>query len=368
MPPHNATSGPSNVPRTPSPTPRTNNRDIWAQYEQFPPPSYNPANLPPIERVAAPICPHPLRMFPTIPSAPPATNFPAPDRFITIFTDDDINHIINHALANKETPDAPISVSSGSKQSNSPIPDDTLPFQNELPEPDHWIPPISSTLTDPNMSGTSSQPSTEESSVPIEPWPGSYANVMSRLTSISEETTGLQWDGTSWWNGETQFLDEEEMQQLPQGSSPIETESYTLLCLDTYYREDKGGGQNRSNENWREHYSYSLPNNSRWMTHPVNYNQFDTFQYDYGTFGELDEVAPWIDENVSYPFTLPDSPSQQNDRRSGSSTRPTECHAATPAQPKKQEYKDIHSVYTAEQAQTKEKEESKVEEAKETVV
>ncbi|SJL07101.1 uncharacterized protein ARMOST_10444 [Armillaria ostoyae] len=50
----NATPGPSNVPRTPSPTPssaipETNNWDLWAHYENFPPPTYDPTSLRPPE-------------------------------------------------------------------------------------------------------------------------------------------------------------------------------------------------------------------------------------------------------------------------------------------------------------------------------
>ncbi|PBK59533.1 hypothetical protein ARMSODRAFT_982941 [Armillaria solidipes] len=169
-----------------------------------------------------------------------------------------------------------------------------------------------STSTDLSTSGTNLGPSTEEYLAHIEPRPGSYADVMLRLASISEEMPRLQWDGTSQWNEGTQYPVEEEMRLSPQGSSPIESEKYTLLCLDMYYREDEEDEQSRSSENWWDRYSYLPPDNDNWTTHPTNYNQFDTFQYNYGTFEGLDKVAPWTqraDERVPYPFTLPNSPS-----------------------------------------------------------
>ncbi|PBK78700.1 hypothetical protein ARMSODRAFT_968768 [Armillaria solidipes] len=63
---------------------------------------------------------------------PCASELPASDRFIIIHTNDEdtIEHLVDQALDNEGGPDFPISVSSGSNRSNSPIPDDALPFPN----------------------------------------------------------------------------------------------------------------------------------------------------------------------------------------------------------------------------------------------
>ncbi|SJL16772.1 uncharacterized protein ARMOST_20301 [Armillaria ostoyae] len=58
LPQRNATPGPSRTRHTPSPNhsppsspaPETNNRDLRARYDSFPPPTYDPADLPPLER------------------------------------------------------------------------------------------------------------------------------------------------------------------------------------------------------------------------------------------------------------------------------------------------------------------------------
>ncbi|PBK64751.1 hypothetical protein ARMSODRAFT_1023011 [Armillaria solidipes] len=68
--PRNATPGPSNVPRTPSPTPTMNDRDIRARYESFPPPPYDPTNLPTPKRALAPIRSRPLGHFAPFPTRP----------------------------------------------------------------------------------------------------------------------------------------------------------------------------------------------------------------------------------------------------------------------------------------------------------
>ncbi|PBK71696.1 hypothetical protein ARMSODRAFT_973297 [Armillaria solidipes] len=161
-----------------------------------------------------------------------------------------------------------------------------------LPSPTEWQ-PTPSTLMVLNTSGTSSPPSTGKSLGPTTPWPGSYKDMMSKLTSIPEAMTECQWDGTSQWTEEIQFPNGDKMQQSWREYSPIETERYMVLHLDSYYE------------------------GHTWMG-PPNFNQFDTFNYDYGSFRELDEVAPWtqrMDRNVSYPFRLPDSlPPQKHSR------------------------------------------------------
>ncbi|SJL08340.1 uncharacterized protein ARMOST_11703 [Armillaria ostoyae] len=119
QPPRNATPGPSNTKHTPSPpsspTPEeTSDRDLRARYDHFPPPEYDPNDLPPLERALLPIRPRPLMAAPGAPAQrifirPPSGQFPANDssdesdgsffgaverrrntgRIITITTDDE---------------------------------------------------------------------------------------------------------------------------------------------------------------------------------------------------------------------------------------------------------------------------------------
>ncbi|SJL08322.1 uncharacterized protein ARMOST_11685 [Armillaria ostoyae] len=117
-PQRNATPGPSNTRHTPSPPPspsptEANDRDLQARYENFPPPEYDPNDLPPPERALLPIRPRPLMAEPRAPAQrifirPPAGQFPADEssdedggffgavarrrdagRLITITTDDE---------------------------------------------------------------------------------------------------------------------------------------------------------------------------------------------------------------------------------------------------------------------------------------
>ncbi|SJL16147.1 uncharacterized protein ARMOST_19666 [Armillaria ostoyae] len=64
-PPRNATPGPSNTRHTPSPPSspapeEANDRDLRAHYDRFPPPEYDPNDLPPPERALIPLRPRPL--------------------------------------------------------------------------------------------------------------------------------------------------------------------------------------------------------------------------------------------------------------------------------------------------------------------
>ncbi|SJL13788.1 uncharacterized protein ARMOST_17236 [Armillaria ostoyae] len=122
LPPHppqrNATPGPSNTRHTPSPpsSPTSEEIDIGdlrARYENFPPPEYDPSNLPPPERPILPERPRPLMEEPRAPAQrifirPPTDPWPADEssdedngffgavarrrdaeRVITITTDDE---------------------------------------------------------------------------------------------------------------------------------------------------------------------------------------------------------------------------------------------------------------------------------------
>ncbi|PBK62298.1 hypothetical protein ARMSODRAFT_1024914 [Armillaria solidipes] len=76
--PRNATPGPSNVPRTPSPALTANDRDIRARYEEFPPPPYDPHDLPTPERALAPIHSCRLGHFAPFPTQPQRIHICAP--------------------------------------------------------------------------------------------------------------------------------------------------------------------------------------------------------------------------------------------------------------------------------------------------
>ncbi|SJK99850.1 uncharacterized protein ARMOST_03161 [Armillaria ostoyae] len=81
----NATPGPSGTRHTPpSPAHEANNRDLRAQYDSFPPPAYDPNDLPPLERALELVQPRPIMGFPTVPAQhifirPPAGQFPPED-------------------------------------------------------------------------------------------------------------------------------------------------------------------------------------------------------------------------------------------------------------------------------------------------
>ncbi|SJL04702.1 uncharacterized protein ARMOST_08072 [Armillaria ostoyae] len=85
-PQRNATPGPSNTRHTPSPpsTPapeEANDRDLRARYENFPPPEYDPNDLPPPERALLPVRPRPVMAEPRAPAQrifirPPADPWP----------------------------------------------------------------------------------------------------------------------------------------------------------------------------------------------------------------------------------------------------------------------------------------------------
>ncbi|SJL06742.1 uncharacterized protein ARMOST_10084 [Armillaria ostoyae] len=119
-----------------------------------------------------------------------------------------------------------------------------------------------STQTASTMSGQHSPLSTEKSSDPTAPRPGSYAEIISRLTSIPEVTTDPRWTGTS--------LSAREILQLgPYYAGNIETEP------------------RKSNATWRLPYipsPYERETNQTWTKLPT-FNNFDNFHNDYRTFG-----------------------------------------------------------------------------------
>ncbi|SJL13392.1 uncharacterized protein ARMOST_16835 [Armillaria ostoyae] len=120
----------------PSPPPEMNDRDLRARYDSFPPPAYDPHDIPIPERALIPHCLCPVMAFPTTPAqrifirephhlrpypdsssededpfhhpAPAAHQLPPPEQFITISSNDkDLNHLTPPA----SEPDVPESVS-----------------------------------------------------------------------------------------------------------------------------------------------------------------------------------------------------------------------------------------------------------------
>ncbi|SJL15201.1 uncharacterized protein ARMOST_18687 [Armillaria ostoyae] len=85
-PPRNTTPGPSGTRHTPTPPPspapeEANDRDLRARYDSFPPPEYDPNDLPPPERALLPVRPRALMANPTAPAQrifirPPPGQFP----------------------------------------------------------------------------------------------------------------------------------------------------------------------------------------------------------------------------------------------------------------------------------------------------
>ncbi|SJL11307.1 uncharacterized protein ARMOST_14710 [Armillaria ostoyae] len=142
-PQRNATPGPSSTRQTPtpppsSPEPEANDQDLRARYEQFPPPAYDPTNLPPPERALLPVQPRPIMGFPTLPAgrifirpaanndpwpdsdddeagdhrAPPAHRLPPPERFILIDSDNEDLDALDPPRSDNGIPD---DVSNGSR-------------------------------------------------------------------------------------------------------------------------------------------------------------------------------------------------------------------------------------------------------------
>ncbi|SJL15737.1 uncharacterized protein ARMOST_19242 [Armillaria ostoyae] len=241
-PQRNATPGPSGTRQTPtpppsSPEPEANDQDLRARYEQFPPPAYDPADLPPPERALLPVQPRPIMGFPTLPpgrifirpatendpwapdsssnddaprhhQAPPANQLPPPQQFIIINSDDEELDALEPP---QSEPDVPRSVKAT---------------------------PTHSTLMDPILSGTNSPPSTSSSSASIEPQHGNYDDEMSRNDTSSAGRVEPPWAGTSQSSVAIPSPHWVEMRPSPQEYSITETETPTARPLDTSYRED----------------------------------------------------------------------------------------------------------------------------------
>ncbi|SJL08051.1 uncharacterized protein ARMOST_11410 [Armillaria ostoyae] len=306
-PQRNATPGPSGTRQTPmpppsSPEPETNDRDLRARYEQFPPPAYDPADIPPPERALLPVQPRPIMGFPTLPpgrifirpyqdndpwppepdsdddeagdhSAPPAHQLPPPERFILIDSDDED---LDALAPPPSDTDVPESVSNDSRPPSPP------------PRP------LALTYTereDPlNING------------PDFEW-----NELLAIDILILERDEPQWDGTLRSNEAIPSHAWEETRLLRPEYTTIETEPHFPLPPATYYRDAAPREQLTPSSGWSSPYlSYPLDRETR--TQQDN-NDFDHFHYE----GMIEN--PYVDnEDGDYqgyslaPYQLPDSP------------------------------------------------------------
>ncbi|PBK74575.1 hypothetical protein ARMSODRAFT_1013579 [Armillaria solidipes] len=158
-----------------------------------------------------------------------------------------------------------------------------------------------STLMDQTTSGPTSPLLTETFSDLYAPRPGSYEEATWRLATTSEGMTEYQWTTTLPLTEGTLSQEQEDRRLSQHEYSPIETERYTLLCLDTDYEGSTTSEPHRNN----------MESTS---------NEFDTFNYDEETFGGYTAKSSWDYSNYiaaprystsRYPFPLPDSPPYQ---------------------------------------------------------
>ncbi|KAK0435782.1 hypothetical protein EV421DRAFT_1908475 [Armillaria borealis] len=170
---------------------------------------------------------------------------------------------------------------------------------------------MSSMQTGTTMSGPPSHQLTYNSSVPIEQRPGNYEDkTWSTEPQSLNPVQGEPWIDTLPRHKATPSYLPALRPTSMQGSSPIDTESYTLLQLEGYWNDyDHGQRDNRR----YSPISYGLWPDERETapTWTAPYDEgFDTFNYDYGTFGGMDNVIPWTPrvDNVPHPTIFPDSP------------------------------------------------------------
>ncbi|SJL10875.1 uncharacterized protein ARMOST_14270 [Armillaria ostoyae] len=324
-PQRNTTPGPSGTRQTPTPPPDTpepqaNDRDIWARYEQFPPPAYDPTNLPPPERAFIPIQPRSIMGFSTRPvqrifirpapgcfpddssseddapwnrTAPPAHELPPPNQFIIISSDDeDLNAL--------EPPQSdPMS------QNRSPAPPEPHPHHLDRSPSPTGAQLTHSISTASTLSGTNSPRSTFSSLAPTALPPGSYDDRTSRLDTVYEEKGAPQWAGTSQSNERTQSHDWAGMQPSQPAYSTTETKPTTALPQGTYYKGWQDLEWPESSSGWSSPYlSWPLDNEMRTL---ASSNQFDTFHYDSGTFGRYAHEFS-EEHHIPNPQPLPDAP------------------------------------------------------------
>ncbi|PBK66611.1 hypothetical protein ARMSODRAFT_1021413 [Armillaria solidipes] len=257
--PRNATPGPSNAPRTPSPAPAANDRDIRARYEQFPPPPYDPTDVPTPERAMAPLRSRPLEHnapFPTQPwqrifIRPPA---PFPDESSSseddIPRDVEINepHPLQRLEAPKESsPSAATTTTTTSLSSETTHPPQTL-LVDQHDQEETMTPSIHMA---PTTSGPSSPPSTDSSSVPKESRPGSSNEPTLRGDTLSPLEADQIWTSTLPPTEEHRYPDLGPTQRSRLGSLLTETKRYDEQIQDEGYVAPTGNEQYRSSATYR---------------------------------------------------------------------------------------------------------------------
>ncbi|SJL17378.1 uncharacterized protein ARMOST_20928 [Armillaria ostoyae] len=183
----------------------------------------------------------------------------------------------------------------------------------------------------PTTSGLASTPLTTPISAPTAPMPGRYDGSTSRIEVNSRDPkTESQWPTTSPSLEDPRYQYTGEMRPSRPIYSPIEIESngppQQEIAYETYDLEPRP-----SSRHWSTPFS-PLP----WQRQTIltwtapHSERFNTFHYNYETFGGLDEVTPWtqrVDRNVPYfsqsqyaptydlpryLLPLPDSPNQSH--------------------------------------------------------
>ncbi|SJK98310.1 uncharacterized protein ARMOST_01575 [Armillaria ostoyae] len=296
-PPRNATPGPSGTRHTPtppsSPAPEeANNRDLRARYDSFPPPEYDPNDLPPPERALLPIRPRALMANPIAPAQrifirPPPSQFP-PDES----SDEDDGGFFG---ATTSTP------------SNSPH-QTTTGMRAFSVSPHHVAQTTRSMRTASTTSGRSSRMSTETSSDQNDPSHGKYEETTSKYVTTSAPTTAPPWAFGLPPPTVTSYLALGGKPSSPLEFSRTETGQGTGPTRAPDYRDFTEEGPTRSRLPSKRP-SKPLPDN--WETDQTwkaaDQNDFDNFYYD--------DYNPYAEELPAAPFPLPDSPNHESHLR-----------------------------------------------------
>ncbi|SJL00848.1 uncharacterized protein ARMOST_04162 [Armillaria ostoyae] len=288
-PQRNATPGPSNTRHTPSPptTPSSeeaNDRDLRARYDSFPPPEYDPNDLPPPEWALLPIRPRPLMAVPGAPTQrifirAPLGQFPADES-----SDEDGSFF--RAVARRRDGGRLITITTDDEDDL-----DTL----ELPLPD-----------DDRDDSLLQLPPPHRPDDPLNP-------------------DGLDYEWPELEDVDRQILRPERSLAWDIRRNDVEVRynlaAYNRVPMDFYLATTYGDelprlgreaghdymdptGKERMRSNWPSKTPSRLSHDN-WETaqtwKEADQNDFDHFHYDYN---------PYADELPAAPFPLPDSPSQ----------------------------------------------------------
>ncbi|SJL17948.1 uncharacterized protein ARMOST_21519 [Armillaria ostoyae] len=308
LPQRNATPGPSNTRHTPSSpsSPASEEIDIGdlrTRYENFPPPEYDPNDLPPPERPILPVRPRPLMEEPRAPAQrifirPPTNPWPADES-----SDEDGNGFFG-AVARRRDAERVITITTDDENDLDPL---ELPFPDDdgddsiLHLPPRVDPTTRSTPTGSTTSGRGSKRSTGTYSDRNDPSPGRYEGMTSRYDIPSQPITEYQWIPTSPPPTATNYhaWDERQSSRLGFLQTEIDPSTAPSQGIDYMAPIEEEHMRNRlpskaSSKTWHDN----------WETAPTwkeaDQNDFDHFHYDYN---------PYIEELPAAPFPLPDSPS-----------------------------------------------------------